>query len=268
METYEIKSTEKISEVHLKSFLLTNLEKEDFLLSSNSYIFASYLKELNKYQLIIFEKNNSLVPEIFLHKAIYENELLITQKFFCLYKEKKVYFYQELKEKLDKERIEEFIKSSFNLDNLSIVDKINEDKKEEKNYSFIKYKKSYLFKLLILYFLILFIALLWYFSLDNKTEKDISISSLKKKIESQKRDNTYTFVSSKIINLYYQAKQKEINLHLIQQNDNSFLIELSSLNKNSIYEFFDNYKTSINSFKYDELIGGYIVNANIEFIRK
>ena len=120
----------------------------------------------------------------------------------------------------------------------------------------------------MLYFLILFIALLWYFSLDKKSENDISISSLKKKIESQKKDNAYSFVSSKIINLYFQAKQKEINLHLIQQNDNSFLIELSSLNKNSIYEFFDNYKTSINSFKYDELIGGYIVNANIEFIRK
>jgi len=268
METYEIKSTEEISQVHLKSFLLTNLEKEDFLLSPNSYIFASYLEELNKYQLIVFDKDNSLVPEIFLHKTIHENELLITENFFCLYKEKKVYFYQELKEKLNKERIIEFIKSSFYLENLSIVDEINKDKKEEKNYRFIKYKKSYLFKLLLLYFLILFIALLWYFSLDKKSEKDISISSLKKKIESQKRDNAYTFVSSKIINLYYQAKQKEINLHLIQQNDNSFLIELSSLNKNSIYEFFDNYKTSINSFKYDELIGGYIVNANIEFIRK
>ncbi|RXJ89700.1 hypothetical protein CRV01_07445 [Arcobacter sp. CECT 8983] len=268
METYEIKSTEEISQNHLKNFILTNLEKEEILLSSNSYIYASFLKELNSYQLIVFDKNSTNIPEIFSHKCKNDNELLITERYFCLYKEKKVYFYQEIKEKLNEKQILEFVKSSFNIEKLSITNEINKNKKQEKQYSFIGYKKSHLFKFFLLYILVLFLVLLCYFSSNNKVEDKLSIENLKKRIETQKQNSAYSFVSSKIVDLFYHAKQKDIKILSIQLQNKSFLLELSSLQKKSIYEFFNNYKTSINSFKYDELIGGYKVNANISFIRK
>ncbi|NVJ52889.1 MAG: hypothetical protein HWD90_04285 [Campylobacteraceae bacterium] len=268
METYEIKSTEEISQSYLKNFILTNLEKEEIYLSSSSYIYTSYLKQLKRYQLIVFEKTNNLIPQIFLHKCESNNELFISEKYFCLYKEKKVYFYQELKQMLDEKQVLEFVKNSFDIEKPFIINEINKDKKQEKQYRFIKYKKSHLFKFFLLYILILFLVLLCYFSSNNKKEDKLSIENLKKRIERQKQNSAYSFVSSKIVDLFYIAKQKDIKIISIQLQDESFLVELSSLDKKSIYEFFNNYKTSINSLKYDELIGGYKVNANISFIGK
>lgn len=268
IETYEIKSTEEISQKYLKTFILTNLENEDIILNKNSYIYTSYLNSLNKYQLLILNNIDKKIPSIFLHKCEKNNELLILKKSFCLYIDKKIFYYQELENSLEDSQIIKFVKNSFNLEDIYIIKEISKNKKLDTSYKFLKYKSSFLFKLFIFYIVSLIAFLPIYFYDNTKKIDNLSIENLKEKIKKQKNIANFTFLSNEISTIYYKAKEKKVEISSLHVDSRFCTVQLKSKNKKSIYDLLSFYEVTINSFTYDEILQEYRANATIKQFRK
>ncbi|WP_129088504.1 hypothetical protein [Halarcobacter bivalviorum] len=104
--------------------------------------------------------------------------------------------------------------------------------------------------------------------MEDKKEDTLTIKNLKEKLEKEKTNNSFHYISSELINLYILAKEKKITISFFEYKDDTCVIELNSLNKKSIYEFLNKYKAVINSFSYDELKGGYKANATFKSFRR
>lgn len=268
IETYEIKSTEEISQKYLRTFILTNLINEDITLDKSSYIYTSYLSQLKRYQLLILNNIDKNIHLVFLHKCEKDKELLILEDFFCLFIEKKVFYYQKLENRLDDIQILNFVKNSFNLEDIHIVKEINKNKKVDVKYKFIKYKNSFLFKIFLLYLISLIAFFSIYFYDDTKEIDNLSIESLKEKIQLQKDRNNFNFLSSEVSSIYYKAKQKKVEIISLKFDSRVSTVQLKSKNKKSIYDLLSLYEVTINSFTYDEILQEYRANATIKQFRK
>lgn len=105
--------------------------------------------------------------------------------------------------------------------------------------------------------------------MENKKEDEIlTIKNLKEKLTEEKVSKSFYYLSNELISLYTLAKEKRINISFFEYKDESCVIEINSLDKKSIYEFLAKYKAVINSFSYDELIGGYKANATFKSLRR
>lgn len=159
----------------------------------------------------------------------------------------------------------DFLESTFNLNSITIVDEINYDKRKPKEYKFFRCKKSFVFRVFLIYlilFLILFSFLFFY-----KTEKKevIDLSDLKQDFKKQKAEKSFEFLTSKFVDIYYFAKQRNIEISTLILQEKTLDLKLYSNQKQNIYDFLKNYETKISSFKYDEIRKEYEAYATIRF---
>ena len=162
--------SEEIENKNLKKFIFTSLKLNNLNINKNDFVSLNFISELNKYQVLIC--SNYLKYAIFqIFEQFYlqkENincfDLYLTNDFFCLYKNGKFYYYQNLESKIPINDLIEYINKSFfiKIDNFEVIDEIYQ-KELEKIYLEKKIKNrlqnfngrnNYGFKIYLFYILI------------------------------------------------------------------------------------------------------------------
>ena len=121
--------SEEIENKNLKKFFFTSLKLNNLNINKNDFVSLNFISELNKYQVLIC--SNYLKYAIFqIFEQFYlqkENincfDLYLTNDFFCLYKNGKFYYYQNLESKIPINDLIEYINKSFfiKIDNFEVV---------------------------------------------------------------------------------------------------------------------------------------------------
>ncbi|MFY4841620.1 hypothetical protein ACOTWI_04735 [Aliarcobacter butzleri] len=198
----EIEVSEKIDNKNLKNFIFTNFKLKNITTNKNDKTFLIYIKELKKYQIFILnEKYDFFEFQVF--EQFYENkeefgkvDLYLSEDFFCLYKNSKIYYYQKLNQIIQKDELIEFLNKKFqiNIDNFKQIDK-NEieklknsylEKNIKQNLSFLNLNQDYGFVFFVLYLFVVLIFSFFIFSNEEKIEQienkeEINIDILKHK---------------------------------------------------------------------------------------
>lgn len=276
-KTLEIDSTEEIKRKKLKEFVLTSLyinEEESY---ENKSIYVNYLYLSKKYQLFITTpKFKNFIFEIFepLCKNS-KNVLFISKDFFCIYVNKKFYFYKELEYELTSLKLIEFIKiqlsleihETINIENSldELISSFNEKKMESILIDINEKKdKSLIFFLVYILFLISFSI----FYEKYQEAKSFEIYENQKRIElkklKEKKDEMkfYSFYES-FISFKEQLKIKKLKLSYFKFNNKHFEFKISSKNKKDILDFLALYKNRLisSSLKFEER--GYVFYGSI-----
>ena len=270
----EIKSllidvSEEIENKNLKKFIFTSLKLNNLSVNKNDFIFINFIFELKKYQVLIF--SNYLKYAIFqIFEQFYlqkENincfDLYLTNDFFCLYKNGKFYYYQNLESKIPINDLIEYINKSFfiKIDNFEVIDEVYQ-KELEKIYLEKKIKNrlqnfngrnNYGFKIYLFYILIVlcFSIMLYQNNLGIKEEKsDVLIEN---NFERTKKEHSFISFSLTFDDLLQVLKKFNLNLESFEYKENGIKIVLSSPSKSNIYFFFNELKDKLISHEINYL---------------
>ncbi|RXK13103.1 hypothetical protein CP965_04695 [Halarcobacter mediterraneus] len=230
-------------------------------------IYSSYYEQNKTYFVFIITTLKNY-PKCFYHSCQEENELLILENSYYFYKNNKLIFFQELKSFLSEEQILNFLKNKFKVNNIKVRNKINENKKLIKKYTFFSLKQNYLFKVFLLYLVFILFFYFFVFSNNNIEKSEVRISELKEKFSMVKEKNKFFSFSNWLVDFYFLAKQKAIKIDSLKKDNEYIQISLSSKNKNSIYDFIKIYNSEISELIYDENTKEYKANANLLITRK
>lgn len=256
----EITVSEKIDDKNLKDFILTSLELNNKNYNSNDLIYATYIEELNQYQIFILNNKYKIATfqifELFYEEKSKGLDLYLADDFFCLYKDGFFYYYQTIEFVLKIEEFLEFINKKFNT-------KINNYKRIEKNYLeelknkyILKDKKTTIkninrksnnsFKVYLIYLLLL-ISLCVYFYTNQ-----INIPKNENKIDNQtldferfKKEHIFVSFENDFNKIIENIKIYDLELLLFEYKQNSIKIVLSSVIKENLYLFLNEYKKSL-----------------------
>jgi hypothetical protein len=242
-----IQTSEKILSSNLYNFLTTSIQSNDIKLQVDDKIFYYYIYESSIYEIyIINTSKNNIQTQANIYKYHYEKiensiDLFISNDYFSIYKNSKLYFFKENKN-YEIEDIKSFIKYKYklNINNIFIVNK-NQYKKYqdiflEKNkdtITFIKPKQSTFYLYYIFYLVILVLLLLIYeYKVKNKKQTEIT----KERVYKKNTDILYDIV--KLSNIY-NLKIEKLNF------DSKYHLQISSNNKKDIDRFLEFYEEKI-----------------------
>jgi NAD kinase len=189
-----------------------------------------------------------------------------------IYKDGKVYNYQTIDENLNLDDLKFFVKNSIKIGTITIRDFRSIELKTNqinKIHKFIKPIKSYTFRYFLLYIILLFFAL-YYFSFYNEEDfKELDFNLERNSIEVIKKDTEFVFISSFILELFEEAKDKNINIISFSLKNAKIILSFESESKDSAYKFldvFDNF--SIEKMSFDIQIKRYKTDAVFKILRK
>ncbi len=261
--------SEEIENKNLKKFIFTSLKLNNLNINKNDFVSLNFISELNKYQVLIC--SNYLKYAIFqIFEQFYlqkENincfDLYLTNDFFCLYKNGKFYYYQNLESKIPINDLIEYINKSFfiKIDNFEVIDEIYQ-KELEKIYLEKKIKNrlqnfngrnNYGFKIYLFYILIVlcFSIMLYQNNLGIKEEKsDVLIEN---NFERTKKEHSFISFSLTFDDLLQVLKKFNLNLESFEYKENGIKIVLSSPSKSNIYFFFNELKDKLISHEINYL---------------
>ena len=261
--------SEEIENKNLKKFIFTSLKLNNLNINKNDFVSLNFISELNKYQVLIC--SNYLKYAIFqIFEQFYlqkENincfDLYLTNDFFCLYKNGKFYYYQNLESKIPINDLIEYINKSFfiKIDNFEVIDEIYQ-KELEKIYLEKKIKNrlqnfngrnNYGFKIYLFYILIVlcFSIMLYQNNLGIKEEKsDVLIEN---NFERTKKEHSFISFSLTFDDLLQVLKKFNLNLESFEYKENGIKIVLSSSSKSNIYSFFNELKDKLISHEINYL---------------
>ena len=261
--------SEEIENKNLKKFIFTSLKLNNLNINKNDFVSLNFISELNKYQVLIC--SNYLKYAIFqIFEQFYlqkENincfDLYLTNDFFCLYKNGKFYYYQNLESKIPINDLIEYINKSFfiKIDNFEVIDEIYQ-KELEKIYLEKKIKNrlqnfngrnNYGFKIYLFYILIVlcFSIMLYQNNLGIKEEKsDVLIEN---NFERTKKEHSFISFSLTFDDLLQVLKKFNLNLESFEYKENGIKIVLSSPSKSNIYSFFNELKDKLISHEINYL---------------
>lgn len=237
IEVYEIDSDEEIKNKYIEKFLITNLKLKGVEFTKKSKFLYSYIEPLKIYQILFFEEK---IPNFLYLKTEKENEIILSESYVAVFKNKNFYYYQEIEKNISNEEIIPFLEKRLMLKNIYIQEEKEYIEDKNLKYKILKPIKSNTFKYFIIYFFSLLICFYYFeFNINNNFSnlKKISINtkSLKDKLE-------FTSVSKIINNLTVLSKQNSIKITSIVLKDSQIAFQLESKTKNKIYEFFKNLK--------------------------
>jgi len=221
---------------------------------------------LSLYQVIIFEKN---VPNPFLFKSEYQNELFIEDDFFVVYKEHRLYYYQEIKNNFDLNELKNFILKNLDIKDIKIY--TNTEfvfiKNDKCSHKFIKPIKSLLFKYYIIYILVL-CASLYFFEFNHSTTIN-PLYHVNIKTEEIKKSAKFFYLSNFILEIYEHEKEFEVKINSIEIVHSKVILTLSSIKKDSMYSFLNKYKNyRIENMLFDDKDKRFKSNASFDIYRK
>jgi len=246
----ETEVSEKIDDIYLKDFVVSNLKLKNISLGPKDRVFINYLINTYEYQIIILKEPFSYfefepLAIFYDNKKLTSYTLFICSDFISVFYETKLYYYQKMDMLQNKEELLSFLTRRLKIEITSVfyIEKnILEEYKEEflKNVRIIKpllkeikIKKNFgLFLYVFWALFILIVSLFIYFQpiKEKKKEEIISIEDIK---------NDYKFYS--FVDEFYKINQKisENNLKLISFDfrQNSAIIVINSYNKQDINRF-------------------------------
>lgn len=249
----EIEVSEKIDNKNLKNFIYTNFKLKNITTNKNDKIFIIYIKELKKYQIFILnEKYDFFEFQVF--EQFYENkeefgkvDLYLSEDFFCLYKNSKIYYYQKLNQIIQKDELIEFLnkKLQINIDNFKQIDK-NEieklknsylEKNIKQNLSFLNLNQDYGFVFFVLYLFVVLISSFFIFSNEEKIEQienkeEINLDILKHKYKFQS-------FQEKLDLIFQDINTNSLDLQSLEFKQNRLKLILTSSKKEDLYQFLE-----------------------------
>lgn len=271
IEVLEIKVSERIDKKNIKSFLQTNIDSESIPLTNNSQIYYNFIKQFSIYQILIFDKDSP--PSVFFIDTV-ENELVISNNYFAIFKNKKLFYYHKLEEKINIDELKLYIKSTLEI----VISKVTYFEKEFqnlnseflRNYSFIKLKKQNLFRVYMFYLIFLLSFSLFYFiTLDMQEDKIDELSVLNKKMQEIKNRNEFFPVSPLLMKVFKDVKTNGLVLENFQLKNNVVNLKIKCVDKNRVFKMLEQYRNiNISSISFDEKGNEYIIDANFRIFRK
>ena len=240
-----IQTTQKIKSSNLYNFLTTSIQSNDTILELDDKMFYYYIVESNIYEIyIINTKYEYINLQASIFKYFYKNDtnttdLFITNDYFVVYKNSKLYFF---KENIDYEieDIKSFIKYKYkiDIDNTYLINKeqikLYEEeflKNNKQTIEFIKPKQSKFIWFYIFYLIVLILLFIIY---NSKTKKVPQTNKVVYQI-----NNNILFDIIKLCNIYKLQLEK-------LEYKNRYSIKLKSNNKKNLNKFLSYYKDKIN----------------------
>lgn len=256
----EIAVSEKIDDKNLKDFVLTSLKLNNKDYNKNDLIYATYIEELNQYQIIIINNQYRQGPfqvfELFYEKKSKGIDLYLADDFFCLYKNGVFYYYQTIEFILKIEEFLEFINKKFNteINNYQRIEKtyfeelrnkysLRNETTSIKNIN-IKSNNSFKFYLIYLFFLIS-LSIYFYTNHHNPTKIKDLIDNNTLKLEEFKKDHLFVSFENDFEKILDNIEKYNLNLSLFEYKENSVKIVLTSTIKSNLYLFLNEYKKGL-----------------------
>ena len=260
-----IQTTEKISSSNIYNFLTTSIQSNDINLQINERIFYFYISESNIYEIYIISIENSYIQtyaNIFKYHyvdQISSIDLFITNDYFSIYKNSKLYFFKENKN-YEIEDIKSFVKYKYKLEinNINIINKDQIKNYQEKfiinNKEYIKFvkPKQSKFYLYYIFYLLLLISLVVGYETKNKPK----VSENNNKIV-YKKNNEIIYDIIKLCNIY------KIQIQNLRYS-NKYHLKIVSKNKKNLDKFISFYKNSIKIKNIYKNKNRYILEFEIE----
>jgi hypothetical protein len=256
----EINVSEKIDDKNLKDFVLTSLELNNKTFNNNDLIYATYIEELNQYQIFILN-NQYKIATFQVFELLYEEkseglDLYLADDFFCLYKDGLFYYYQTIEFVLKIDEFLEFINKKFNTE-INNYKRIEKDYLEElKDKYFLKNKKTTIqninkksnnsFKIYLMYLFLLTSSCIYFYAHQfyiPKNEKIIDNQTLD--FERFKKEHVFLSLENDFNKILENIRVYNLELLLFEYKQNSIKIVLSSAIKENLYLFLNEYKKNL-----------------------
>lgn len=263
----EIKSllidvSEEIENKNLKKFIFTSLKLNNFEICKNDFVHINFISELKQYQVLTFPNHyKTTIFQIF--ELFYLNEkdlnkfdLYFSDEFFCLYKNGKFYYFQNLQSEIFIEELIEFINKKFSiiLDSFKVIQKEScEDLKNQYLEKVLKnklenfnIKNDYSFKIYLFYILII-ISYFTFYLYENQIKDEENETKIveENQFDKLKKEYLFTSISLDFNNIVELLGKYNLNLKSFEYKDNKQKIIFSSFIKSDIYSFFGELKDNL-----------------------
>lgn len=278
----ELEVSEKIENKNLKKFIITSLKLHNKNLSKKDKIYLTFIQQLNQYQIYVlkfpYKSFEFLAFDILYERDIVKNsyDLFVCEQFFCLYRNGKFFYLQNIKLDTNLKDVVLFLNNKFNIEinDFRIISKeeLNEIKQKYKknnqvinlenlnlnnNLSF-KFYLYYLFILSSIFFFIIF----FYQNKEVQEDKNKSFS-----FEEIKKEYAFKSFQEEIEVLFKSIKKYDLSINSSEFKGNETKIVLNSSSKNNIYLFLQENKnfivnTAVNYFE-DKNIYEATINVQI-----
>ena len=256
----EIKSlfidvSEEIENNNLKKFIFTSLKLNNFEINKNDFLHINFIHEVKQYQVLIFSKEyKNAIFQIFELYYLEENgldkfDLYLTNEFFCLYKNGKFYYFQNIESHFEINELIEYINKKFMLkiDNHKIIDNIELEElkncyleKNSKN-KFVNFNKrdDYSFKIYLVYLIVIVVSFMFF--LENKNENK-NLSIMENEFDKLKNDYLFSFFNTDFDFLTKLLQKHNLNLKSFEYKENRIKISFYTTSKPNIYSLFEDLK--------------------------
>lgn len=247
--------SEEIGNKNLKKFIFTSLKLDNFEINKNDFIHINFISELKQYQVLVFPKEyKNAIFQIFELFYLDKNDLdtfdlYFTNEFFCLYKNRKFYYFQNIESQFEINELVDYINKKFMLkiDNYKIIDNFElkelknnylEKSFENKLQNFNK-KDNYSFKIYLGYLIVILILFVFFLENKNETKNSFIVEN-----EFDKLKNDYVFSSFSVdFNFLTKLLQKHnLNLKSLEYKESRIKISFYTISKPDIYSLFEELK--------------------------
>lgn len=253
--------SEEIENKNLKKFISTTLILNNLTLNKNDFLYINFISEINKYQILIFPKQfKYMIFQIFEHLYIDKNsnnyDLYLTESFFCLYKNGKFYYSQNLESKIVIEDLISYLNKIFSIkiDNYAVIDEFYQKELEreylESNGKNIiqnfNTKNNYSFKIYLFYlFLIFSFCVVIFENRLQDAQKENQETNIKNNFEELKKEHLFNSFSSSFKAIFQIFMKYNFDLESFEYKENRLKIVFSSTIKTNIYSFFNEIKEKL-----------------------
>ncbi|AXX87830.1 hypothetical protein AMRN_2115 [Malaciobacter marinus] len=251
--TILIHVNEQIDDKYIKEFICSNLQLKN-ISYKHKYIYYSYVEQLNSYQVFVFEKNDFVL--LFLDNINGDGlyTLLFYDSYLILLKNKKLYYFLNLKYKLSENEIIQLIKNKLNIEISTIMNLDNKSfekligKSQKNKYNIIDFSSNnYLYAFMLNCIFCMIFLSNYYFYTQNKTkdsEKNkVLLTKEKKDLKTKKLidilNNSFTYnlkfknlvikenkidllvTSNKVVNIENFSKKIGAKVNFLEHNKQS-----------------------------------------------
>lgn len=250
--------SEEIENKNLKKFIFTSLKLNNFEVNKNDFVHINFIPELKQYQVLVFPKEyKNAIFQIFelfyLEKNDLNNyDLYFTNDFFCLYKNGKFYYFQNIESDFEINDLIGYINKKFMLkiDNHKIV---NNSYLEELKSSYLEKKiqnrvqnfnkrDDYSFKIYLFYLVV--ILILFVFFLENKDETKNSFI-VENEFDKLKKEYIFSSFNTDFNFLIKSLEKYNLNLKSFEYKENRIKISFYTTSKPHIYSLFEDLKNRL-----------------------
>lgn len=268
------KVTEEISQKHLKSFFQTALIQANLKIEKNTKVFYSFIKEVNLYEIYIFqttEKNPLLEIQLFENYQNFDETLenkytlFITNKSFAIYLNKKVILAFENKNYQESD-ILKFIQFTYKItiaETIMIADeefnKLKQNTSNLKPLHYINLANSYEHYYFLVYLVVLIVSSLYFYTISYTQ----TIPKAQTEIKQEQPYNNQK-IALKFTQFIEKLNSKNIKLEDLSY-DKKLCAKIQSNNQN-LYDFLAIYKKDMKIIKLEKIDDNLIfAEVEIEF---